>query len=117
MTVNQMTEPCGIAKARLLMIHDLAGQIVEMAMSDAPDRRHAIADAGYLVRQAVTLDEHPISYEVSLKEFVADIDLRVARAGRDAWPTQMTVIVKWMRSCLVAALAGERNSGALPSSR
>lgn len=52
MTDKQSTETMP-EQLRMLLIHDLAGQIIEMVST--PDHQSAIADAGSLIRKAVTL--------------------------------------------------------------
>lgn len=90
---------------RMLLIHDLAGQIIEMVST--PDHQSAIADAGYLIRKAVTLFDGPLSGEPALNGFIADIGRSLAYAQARKWPKQMTLSVSSIRSLLVAVLNGE----------
>lgn len=92
-------------RLRMLLIHDLAGQIIEMVSK--PDHQSAIADAGSLIRKAVTLFDGPLSGEPALNGFIADIGRSLAYAQTRKWPMQMMLSVSSIRSLLVAALNGE----------
>ncbi|GAB3588850.1 hypothetical protein [Acetobacter peroxydans] len=104
MSDNNTTETTP-ERLRMLLIHDLAGQIIEMVSE--PGHQSAIADAGSLIRKAATLFDGPLSGAPALSGFIADIGRSLAYAQTRKWPKQMTLSVSSIRSLLVAVLNGE----------